>query len=142
MSSGDKIVAEARTWLKTPFKHAANLKGIGVDCAHLVSEVFASLGMIHPYAYPVYGQGWWKHAPYEDYLLVDGLRESGFKETTDPRPGDVALLKLGKAYAHCVILTGNDCGVEAWPSSALVAEVKLSREKLWKGRSKKYFTVF
>ena len=30
-----RIVAEAMTWLGTPYHHRGKLKGIGVDCAQL-----------------------------------------------------------------------------------------------------------
>lgn len=29
------VIAEARTWLGTPFHHKQGLKGVGVDCLHL-----------------------------------------------------------------------------------------------------------
>jgi cell wall-associated NlpC family hydrolase len=35
MTSRIAIVAEARTWLKTPFHHQARVKHVGVDCAGL-----------------------------------------------------------------------------------------------------------
>jgi cell wall-associated NlpC family hydrolase len=40
-----KIVAEARSWIGTPFRHQGRLKGVGVDCAGLVIEVGRALGL-------------------------------------------------------------------------------------------------
>lgn len=40
------VVAEARTWLDTPFVHQHRAKGIGVDCAGLVIGVSRELGLV------------------------------------------------------------------------------------------------
>ena len=41
--SREAIVAEARTWLGTPFRHQGRLKGVGVDCAGVVIGVATEL---------------------------------------------------------------------------------------------------
>jgi len=41
----DKIVAEARTWVGTPFLHQGRVKGRGVDCVGLVIGVARELGL-------------------------------------------------------------------------------------------------
>ena len=48
MITRDMIVAEARTWLGTPFMHQARLKGVGVDCAGVPVGIARELGL--PYA--------------------------------------------------------------------------------------------
>lgn len=49
------VVAEARTWLGTPFAHQRRQKGLGVDCIGVPAEVGKALGLPHcqdvPYAY-------------------------------------------------------------------------------------------
>lgn len=40
------IVAEARSWLGTPWQHQARVKGAGVDCAGLVIGVARALGIV------------------------------------------------------------------------------------------------
>lgn len=40
------IVAEARTWLNTPYRHQGRRKGHGVDCLGLISGVARSLGLV------------------------------------------------------------------------------------------------
>lgn len=44
--SRDAIVAEARSWLGTPFRHQGRAKGVGVDCIGLVLGVGLALGLI------------------------------------------------------------------------------------------------
>ncbi len=46
--SGAEVVAQALTWLGTPFHHAQILKGVGVDCAGLVIGVARELGLVAP----------------------------------------------------------------------------------------------
>lgn len=36
MTIREKILAEARTWLGTPFHHQGRVKGVGADCAGVV----------------------------------------------------------------------------------------------------------
>lgn len=45
MLTRDDIVAEARTWLKTPFHHCGRVKGAGVDCVGLVVGVASNLDL-------------------------------------------------------------------------------------------------
>lgn len=45
MITREQIVAEARTWLDTPFHHQGRLKGIGVDCAGVPIGVARALGL-------------------------------------------------------------------------------------------------
>jgi len=42
----EQIAAEARTWVGTPFRHQARLKGVGVDCAGVVEHVGKTLGVV------------------------------------------------------------------------------------------------
>lgn len=47
MVTWQDIVAEARTYLGTPFHHQGRLKGVGVDCVGLVTGVAKTLGLAH-----------------------------------------------------------------------------------------------
>lgn len=45
-STREAIVAEARTWLGTPFMHQQSAKGVGVDCVGVILGVGRELGML------------------------------------------------------------------------------------------------
>ena len=45
MICGEDIVAEARSWIGTPWKHAQALKGVGCDCIGLIGGVAANVGL-------------------------------------------------------------------------------------------------
>jgi hypothetical protein len=39
MPTAADIIAEARTWVGTPFAHQQAIKGVGVDCVNFIAEV-------------------------------------------------------------------------------------------------------
>jgi cell wall-associated NlpC family hydrolase len=43
-----QIVAEARSWLRTPYMHQARNKGVGVDCVGLLIGVARNAGLCEP----------------------------------------------------------------------------------------------
>lgn len=48
MTTRAEVVAEARRWLGTPYRHQHRAKGHGVDCAGLVIGVARNLGIVDP----------------------------------------------------------------------------------------------
>jgi cell wall-associated NlpC family hydrolase len=62
------VVAEARSWLRTPYHHMGRVKGAGVDCATLLAEIYARAGMIAPVTIPFYPPDWHLHREAERYL--------------------------------------------------------------------------
>ena len=46
MTTRAEIIAEARSWLKTPYRHQGRLKGIASDCAGMVNKVGESKGCV------------------------------------------------------------------------------------------------
>jgi cell wall-associated NlpC family hydrolase len=46
--SRSALIAEARSWIGTPFHHQGCLKGVGVDCGGLVRGVSVALGLLPP----------------------------------------------------------------------------------------------
>ncbi len=99
----DKIVTEARSWLLTPYAHAGRIKGAGVDCATLLVEVYGAVGAIPPLEIASYPPDWHLHRGEERYLdlVLTHAREIDKAET---QPGDVALFKFGRAFAHGSII--------------------------------------
>ena len=45
MIDGATVVAEARLWLGTPWRHQAALRGVGCDCIGLIGGVAAAVGL-------------------------------------------------------------------------------------------------
>lgn len=64
----EAVVAEAMSWLRTPYHHGAGLKGIGTDCARFPLAVYAEAGAIPPTDVGVYARDWHLHHGEELYL--------------------------------------------------------------------------
>src|SRR5688572_27964758 len=53
-----RIVAEARAFIGTPYRHQASLRGVGCDCLGLVRGVWRALHGGEPEATPAYTRDW------------------------------------------------------------------------------------
>jgi NlpC/P60 family putative phage cell wall peptidase len=122
----DDIVAEARSWIGTPYRHQASLKGVGCDCLGLVRGVWRALHGAEPEAVPPYARDWAEAASRETLAeaagrhLVPVAREAMQK-------GDVVLFRwrAGLVAKHAAILTSEVTMVHAHDGAA-VAEVALA----------------
>ena len=54
----DDIVAAARGWIGTPYRHQASLKGVGCDCLGLVRGVWREVTGREPERAPAYTPDW------------------------------------------------------------------------------------
>ncbi|MGA2893768.1 MAG: hypothetical protein ABSE22_12925 [Xanthobacteraceae bacterium] len=109
------VVAEARSWIGTPYHNCADIKGIGVDCGMLLVRVFVDTGLcpaFDPRPYPV---DWHLHRSEERYLgfIFDRSREISLPNhpplagegRVAVQPGDVMVLRYGRCYSHGGIVT-------------------------------------
>jgi cell wall-associated NlpC family hydrolase len=99
------VVAEARTWIGTPYHNCADIKGVGVDCGMLLARVFVDLGLVEPFDPRPYAHDWHLHRSEEKYL--DALLARA-KEVETPLPGDVMMFRVGRCYSHGGIVTRLD----------------------------------
>ncbi len=111
------VIAEALTWVGTPFHHAARVKGAGVDCLTFLTEVFERAGIVPRQTLPFYRPDFMMHQTEETYLL--GLLEHG-REVAAPLPADVAIFKWGRIYAHAGIVTDWPWMLHAAPSVGVI----------------------
>lgn len=98
------IVAEAMTWLATPFAHHQQVKGVGVDCAHLMRGVLNGAGAaVHQPQY--YSAQWHLHRSEEQF--AEFVMQYGDEIAEDELlPGDMMLWKFGRCFAHGAIYIG------------------------------------
>lgn len=117
----EAVIAEALTWLRTPFRDCQAVKGSGVDCGMLPLEVFSRCGVIerfHPghYSTQVHlnkteeEQRRLGLVPYIDFVRRHARRI----EEREVRKGDLVIYVMGKAFAHSAI-------VIAWPDRIIHA---------------------
>jgi cell wall-associated NlpC family hydrolase len=92
------VVAEARSWLGTPYHNCADIKGAGVDCGMLLVRVFVDTGLIPPFDPRPYPIDWHLHRDHERYLGF--VFDRGFGEVAEAQPGDIWVLRYGRCYSH------------------------------------------
>lgn len=94
--SPDVIVATARGWIGTPYRHLAATRGAGCDCLGLIRGVWAELYGVVP-AVPAY------RADRRD--LRDLLAEAESRlDRCELQAGAIAVFRLGARPRHCAIL--------------------------------------
>jgi NlpC/P60 family putative phage cell wall peptidase len=114
------VVAEAESWIGTPYHHAARVKGAGCDCLTLLAEVFERAGVIAPIEVPFYPPDWHLHRSAE--LYMNGVVAHAREIEHSPRTGDIALFRFGRCFAHGAIVTQWPRLIHAWHSVGVVAD--------------------
>lgn len=125
------IVAEARSWLGTPYRHQASLKGVGCDCLGLVRGVYRHVVGIEPERAPPYAPDWAEAAIGEPLADAAGrhLRPIAIDAFVE---GDVLVFRWrdNLAAKHLAIVTSSRDGLSDLMvhahDGACVAEVALA----------------
>lgn len=100
------IVAAARGWVGTPYRHQASCKGVGADCLGLVRGVWREVLGAEPARPPAYTPDW-AEATGDERLLEAALRHLVQVPGDAAAAGDVLLFRMmerGPAK-HAAILT-------------------------------------
>ena len=98
MFTREAVIAEARSWLGTPWHHQASLKGVGCDCIGFIRGVAQPfVGEIEiPLDYP---ETW--HLYRAEPRMYLGFKARAEEiDAADARPGDILLFGAGKGPAH------------------------------------------
>ena len=100
------IVAETRSWLGTPYRHQAAVRGAGADCLGLVRGVWRGLYGNEPETAPAYSMDW-SEPQGEERLWDAAARHLVAKALGDEAPGDVVLFRMrrGSVAKHLGIIT-------------------------------------
>ena len=96
-----QIVAEARSWIGTPYHHMADLKGVGVDCGKFAFCVYRDAGLLRDESFPHYSPDWML-ARENDFL--EALFRARFDLADSPEEGDAMLFRAGRNYCHLGIV--------------------------------------
>lgn len=103
----EHIIAEALTWVGTPYHDNACMKGVGADCARLLEGVAKGVGLIpQDWQSPLYHPNAYLHKP-DNVLLMTILSLGGVQiPAWDALPGDILLFQMPGtlAYGHAGIL--------------------------------------
>lgn len=141
----DKIIAEARSWIKTPYVQQADVKGGGVDCSMLLVRCWVDSGIVYPFEPRPYPANWHMHHSTERYL--DWMENVGI-EVEHPQPGDVAIFRFGRCFSHGGIIVENNQLISASSTHRRVVRSNLNEPWLFvdaaqnKPRLRKFYDVF
>ena len=102
--SRDLVVAEARSWIGTRYAHRGRAKGPqgGVDCAQSIYLIYRNCGLCDEMPLTEYTPDYMCHRNVEIYLTNVTAH---CREVTQPQPGDIALFKIGRIFAHGGVVT-------------------------------------
>lgn len=100
----EQILAEAKTWLNTPYHSMARVKGAGVDCGQFILAVYISCGLIEPVETGAYSPEWHLHRGEEKYLL---WVKTYCNPVDEPEPGDIMMYQFGRCQSHGGIYMGD-----------------------------------
>ena len=105
------IVAAAKSWIGTPYRHQASLKGAGCDCLGLVRGVWRELYGQEPEPPPPYRPDWAETGGRET-LLEAARRYLIETSPNSARPGDVLLFRMSPdaCLKHCAIVSDSRPG--------------------------------
>jgi len=119
MKQRSVVIAEAETWVRTPYHHMGRVKGGGTDCLMLLAEVYEAAGVIPHIDVPFYPPDWNLHRDAERYL--EGLLPYAREIDGPPRRGDVAIFKFGRCFAHGAIVVSWPRLIHAWCDAGVVS---------------------
>ena len=141
-----RVVAEAHTWVGTPYRDMGEVKGPhgGTDCAKLLKLVYHNAGLIPPIEVGAYSPQWFLHQDAELYMgrVKEHAREIA---ETEAKPGDVVLYKIGRCFAHGAIIIdpGWPAIIHAHVGSRMVVRGRGLDGHLGKPkRERKFFTLW
>lgn len=92
-----RVVAEAKSWLGTPYRQHGASKGASIDCAMLLVRCWVDAGVFKPFDPRPYPPEWHMHKSEERYL---GWMEALSCEVQTPRAGDIVLYRFGMCFSH------------------------------------------
>jgi NlpC/P60 family putative phage cell wall peptidase len=121
----DQVIEIVRSWIGTPYRHQACLKGSGCDCLGLIRGVYTEAYGYEPEQPPAYTAEWAEETGAE--TMRDAARRHLLEVSLDEAaPGDVVLFRM-KANApakHAAILSENGRIIHAYQGHA-VAETAI-----------------
>lgn len=96
----EQVLVEARAWIDTPYQHLQCVRGVAVDCDHMIIGVCRNLGLVAPdFDVPPY------------FMMPDGVTLMKLCRTymtevpiADMQIGDVAIIVVDKVPQHMGIL--------------------------------------
>ncbi len=119
------IVARARAWIGTPYRHQASMKGVGADCLGLVRGLYRELHGVEPEKMPAYSPDWAERTGAET-MAEAARRHLDEIALAEALAGDIVLFRMKEngPAKHAAVLVDRQRMIHAWSGHA-VAETGL-----------------
>lgn len=92
MNTAEQAVQEARSWLGTPYRHQASLRGAGADCLGLLRGVWRAVYGAEPIPIVPYTADWSEASGREE--LLEAARRLLKPAGSVPATGDVLVFRM------------------------------------------------
>lgn len=125
----DKIIAEAESWIGTPFHHGQQVKNIGVDCLNLIIGIGVNCKLMEPVPdnFLIYPR-----IP-SPKKLIDGLNR--FAKPTEEKflIGSFCAISWSRDLPmHVALYIGNNCFIHATQNAKRVEKLYMHNEMIKK----------
>jgi NlpC/P60 family putative phage cell wall peptidase len=116
------VIAEAKLWLGTPYRHQGAARGIGCDCLGLIRGIWRALYGCEPEDVPAYAMDW-NAGTAGDPLTMAARRHFNAVETDAMQPGDLVLFRWreGHPACHAAILMPDNRFIHAYERAGVVS---------------------
>jgi cell wall-associated NlpC family hydrolase len=142
-----QMVAEAISWIGTPYHQGAMVKGAGADCGSFLLAVLQTCGLAEGQQVERWKSDWFCHTKQERYLArmmrnAAKICEAISYPSLNALPGDLVLTRSSNSHVY------NHAGiVVAWPRvihaiDPAVCECDASTDELWAFRQVAVFDPF
>jgi NlpC/P60 family putative phage cell wall peptidase len=110
----------ARSWIGTPYRHQASLKGVGCDCLGLLRGVWREVMGREPELPPPYSPDWAEAGA--DTLVAAARRYLTEIDRRDLAPGDVLLFRWRDTLPakHCAVVASPGSMIHAHDGASVV----------------------
>lgn len=100
-----RVLAAARGFLGTPYRHQGSRRGVGCDCLGLVRGIWRELYGTEPERPGAYAADWAETGGGDPLMAAAGRHFVGLP-VAEARPGDLVLFRwrAGGAAKHCGVL--------------------------------------
>lgn len=126
------VLAEAETWIGTPYRHQGATKGLGCDCLGLVRGIWKAVYGREPETPGPYAADW-AEAGGKDQLLEAARRHCREKPLDAARPGDLIVFRWRPQHAakHLGLLMPDERFLHAYEGHAVTISALVPQ---WRSR--------
>ena len=116
------VITEANSWLGTPFSERACIKKVGIDCGQFLIACYSAAGIPVPSVneLPFCKHGWSLNKDDERYYQII---TKFAKPVSNPEPGIICMLRIGRSWAHSAIIVDWPMVIHASPAGVQLSNV-------------------